>query len=63
MSHPPLTWGRVKAWAEDNNVPDDAVMEDDSPASPAAKFRDLNFYPAGEDGNEQPLFILQHTWG
>ena len=24
--HPQITWGRLKAWAADNKVPDDAVV-------------------------------------
>jgi hypothetical protein len=60
--HPPLTWGDVKRWAEANGVTDDAVMADDSLASPSAqKFRDLSFEPA--EDNYHAEFVLQHRWG
>lgn len=57
--HPPLTWGQLRAYAEDNEVPDDAVLELRDYAGRYAKVRDLS---AGEDDGT-PYLVVQEKWG
>jgi len=59
MMHEPLTFGDLKRWAADNDVPDEAVLE----TQDGRKIRDLSAGPDGGDGGDTPYLTLQHTWG
>lgn len=60
-AHPPLTWGQVKAWAQDNEVQDGDEVRVALPHRELARIRDLSHYPA-EDG-EPAMLVLQERWG
>lgn len=58
--HPPLTWGDLKSWAEDNEVAGDAVLLVQMPAGDHRYVRDLSLT---EDNDERPSVLLQYRWG
>lgn len=60
-THPPLTWGQVKAWARDNEISEEHVVVLQQPGGGDDRAcRDLN---ETETMRGEPAFLFQVRWG